>query len=195
MIFKQLFEFYVLMFEMKVECNNKRIIGHSNEISTKFKMVKPNSNVIQMEDSIVSVQDILNNEVPEIPLETTYNVSWLVINGKQIANIPKCVSERKEWYLVHGEDEVQEESNELDISLRNSSIECELYLNNIKTRMFSTNSTAKAEMYHQIHVDEGLKQILPYLVHWIQSEVEVVICVHNRFNRFWGQNQNVCYPI
>ncbi|KNB41929.1 transcription initiation factor TFIID subunit [Blastocystis sp. subtype 4] len=155
------------MFEMKVECNNKRIIGHSNEISTKFKMVKPNSNVIQMEDSIVSVQDILNNEVPEIPLETTYNVSWLVINGKQIANIPK----------FHGEDEVQEESNELDISLRNSSIhslsfECELYLNNIKTRMFSTNSTAKAEMYHQIHVDEGLKQILPYLVHWIQSSID-----------------------
>ena len=84
------------MFEMKDEYDNKRIIGHSNETSTKFKTVKPNSNVIQMEDSIISVQDILNTEVPELPLETTYNVSWLVINGKQIANIPKCVFERRE---------------------------------------------------------------------------------------------------
>ena len=151
--------------------------------------MKPNSNVIQLEDSIVSVQDILNSEIPEIPQETTYNVSWLVINGRQISHIPECVFERNESYLVHGEDEVQEENNELDISLRNSSIhslsfECELYLNNIKTRMFSTNSTAKAEMYHQIHVDEGLKQILPYLVHWIQSEVEVIVSIHSRSNPF-----------
>lgn len=50
--------------------------------------------------------------------------------------------------------------------------------------MFSNNSTAKAEMYHQIHVDEGLKQILPYLVHWIQSEVEVILIIHDRFSLF-----------
>lgn len=84
------------MFEMNDFGDNKRIIGHSNELSTKFKTVKPNSNVIQMEDSIVSIHDILNSEVPEIPLETTYNVSWLVINGRQIAHIPKCVFERRE---------------------------------------------------------------------------------------------------
>ena len=43
--------------------------------------------------------------------------------------------------------------------------------------MFSDSNTAKGEMYHQLHVDDGLKQILPYLVNWIQNEVgDGVIC-------------------
>ena len=39
--------------------------------------------------------------------------------------------------------------------------------------MFSDSSMVKGEMYHQLHVDDGLKQILPYLVNWIQNEVGV----------------------
>ena len=71
----------------------------------------------------------------------------------------------------------------MDISVRDSSIhslsfECELYLNTIKTRMFSDSNTAKGEMYHQLHVDDGLKQILPYLVNWIQNEVGLEEACH-----------------
>ena len=44
--------------------------------------------------------------------------------------------------------------------------------------MFSDSNTAKGEMYHQLHVDDGLKQILPYLVNWIQNEVGVGVICH-----------------
>lgn len=65
-----------------------------------------------------------------------------------------------------------------DSSIHSLSFECELYLNTIKTRMFSDNNTTKGEMYHQLHVDDGLKQILPYLVNWIQSEVGDGVACH-----------------
>lgn len=65
-----------------------------------------------------------------------------------------------------------------DSSIHSLSFECELYLNTIKTRMFSDSNTAKGEMYHQLHVDDGLKQILPYLVNWIQNEVSVGVICH-----------------
>lgn len=44
--------------------------------------------------------------------------------------------------------------------------------------MFSDSNTAKGEMYLQLHVDDGLKQILPYLVNWIQNEVSVGVICH-----------------
>lgn len=81
--------------------------------------------------------------------------------------------------VVHGEDAAQEDSSTVEISVRDPSVhslsfECELYLKNIKVRMFSEDDAQKAEMYHQIHIDEGLKQICPYLVSWIQSEVNAM---------------------
>ena len=154
------------------------MLGYSNDVTTKFKSVGSRNATLKMEDSLLSIQDILNSEVPEIPLETRYDVSWIVMNGKQIASLPTC---RKVWNdsaTVHREDDLQESNTEIDISVRDSSIhslsfECELYLNTIKTRMFSDSSMVKGEMYHQLHVDDGLKQILPYLVNWIQNEVGV----------------------
>ena len=64
----------------------------------------------------------------------------------------------------------------MDLQLRNPSIhtlsfECELYLKNIKATMFSNDILKKTEIYHQLQLDPGLKQILPYLINWIQSEV------------------------
>lgn len=154
------------------------MLGYSNDVTTKFKSVDTGSATLKMEDSILSIQDILNSEVPEIPLETRYDVSWIVMNGKQIASLPTCLEVWNDSVIVHREDDLQESNTEIDISVRDSSIhslsfECELYLNTIKTRMFSDSNTTKGEMYHQLHVDDGLKQILPYLVNWIQSEVSV----------------------
>ena len=38
--------------------------------------------------------------------------------------------------------------------------------------MYSDDYSLKYEVYHQLQIDEGLKQICPYLVNWIQQEVE-----------------------
>ena len=68
------------------------MLGYSNDVTTKFKSVDKRTTTLKMEDSLLSIQDILNSEVPEIPLETRYDVSWIVMNGKQIASLPTCRS-------------------------------------------------------------------------------------------------------
>ena len=37
--------------------------------------------------------------------------------------------------------------------------------------MYCTSNNKKTEIYHLLQNDKGLKQILPYLVNWIQTEV------------------------
>ena len=56
-------------------------------------------------------------------------------------------------------------------AIHTMSFECELYLQNIKSQMYSDEYCMRYEVYHQLQIDEGLKQICPYLVNWIQSEV------------------------
>lgn len=36
------------------------------------------------ESKIISVNHILESEVPELPLETSFKVNWLVVGGRQI---------------------------------------------------------------------------------------------------------------
>ena len=79
--------------------------------------------------------------------------------------------------MVDNESAKQDDVEEVPIQLRSQSIhtlssECELYLQNIKSRMYSDDYSLKYEVYHQLQIDEGLKQICPYLVNWIQQEVE-----------------------
>ena len=64
----------------------------------------------------------------------------------------------------------------MDVQLRNPSIhslsfESELYLKTIKSHMSCGDNYLKTAIYHQLQTDDGLKQICPYLVNWIQTEV------------------------
>lgn len=68
----------------------KRVIGHSNSVVTKYKTLSSDQKKIVLEDKIVKISDILNTEVPDIPLETNYSVAWFVVNGRQIAFKPEC---------------------------------------------------------------------------------------------------------
>lgn len=147
-------------------------------MTVKYQSMDPKSKIVKLQDSIVAIQDVLNEEVTQIPQELTYSVSWLVVDGKQISHLSQCNCILMPFILVHNEDEEHDVDNKPSISFHDASIhslsfECELFLKNIKSRMFSNNTIVKAEMYHQLHFDEGLKQILPYLVNWIQNEVNI----------------------
>ena len=79
--------------------------------------------------------------------------------------------------MVDNESAKQDDVEEVPIQLRSQSIhtlsfECELYLQNIKSRMYSDAYSLKYEVYHQRQIAEVMKQICPYLVNWIQQEVE-----------------------
>lgn len=55
-------------------------------------------------------------------------------------------------------------------SVHSLSFECELYLKKIKSRLYSPEEE-NTEVFHQLQTDEGLNQLCPYLVNWIQSTV------------------------
>lgn len=74
------------------------------------------------------------------------------------------------------QDNVKDSSIQLHKpSIHTLSFECELYLNNIKSTMFEDKTSKRSVVYHQLQVDCGLKQILPYLINWIQSEVQTLM--------------------
>lgn len=118
-------------------------------------------------DEIVPVSDILESDIPDLPLETTFTIDWLAINGKQI-NFIKDFDE---------DDDNTERPPDIQLlsqSIHLLSFECELYLKNIKDRMYIVDGK-NTEIFHQLQIDDGLKQICPYLVHWIQSKVQMIM--------------------
>ena len=151
------------------------MFGYSEDMTIKYKKVESGKSVMELEDSIISIHDILNSEVPEIPLETTYDVEWVVVNGKQIAHLPNGKNNLKGWWVVQEESQTKEKQ-EICVSIHDSTVhtlsfECELYLSKIKSYMVSKRYEEQARIYHQIHIDKGLGQILPYVVNWIQTTV------------------------
>lgn len=54
-------------------------------MSTKGKEQK-----VKIEDPIIAVSDVLSSEIRELPIETTFSVNWLVVNGKQVNFLSTC---------------------------------------------------------------------------------------------------------
>lgn len=157
-------------------------MGYRNNPTLSLKLNEKNADGVFFQDEIVSVDDILDSRVPDLPVETSFEVDWFVINGEQINYIDTCI---EYWILwsIDNKDKSQEDDKNYDVQLRSPSIhilsfECELYLKNIKVSMFANELFKKTEIYHQLQVDQGLKQILPYLVNWIQTEVWMINYQH-----------------
>ena len=127
---------------------------------------------------IVSVDQLLESEVPELPLETSFKVNWFVVEGNQI----QYLKERTDflafdlYFLVEDDDNSPDDSPDVQLlnqsvrSVHSLSFECELYLKKIKSRLYSPEEE-NTEVFHQLQTDEGLNQLCPYLVNWIQSTV------------------------
>lgn len=175
-------------------------MGYRNNPALSLKLNEKNTDGVLFQDEIVSVDDILDSRIPDLPVETSFEVDWFVVDGKKINYIETCIKWWIPWY-IDNKDKSQEDDKNYDIQLRSPSIhtlsfECELYLKNIKSSMFSNELFKKTEIYHQLQVDQGLKQILPYLINWIQTEVGMLINHHLlRFNPLWKRNQRICFPI
>ena len=56
-------------------------------MSTKGKEQK-----VKIEDPIIAVSDVLSSEIRELPIETTFSVNWLVVNGKQVNFLSTCIT-------------------------------------------------------------------------------------------------------
>ena len=54
-------------------------------MSTKGKEQK-----VRIEYPIIAVSDVLSSEIRELPIETTFSVNWLVVNGKQVNFLSTC---------------------------------------------------------------------------------------------------------
>ncbi|CBK23396.2 uncharacterized protein [Blastocystis hominis] len=146
--------------------NFDKILGYKNrrsEMQRSFMLLSDKSN----DSKIVSVNHIIESEVPELPMETSFKVNWFVVEGNQIQY-------RKEM----GEDDDDSDDSPdvqlLSQSIHSLSFECELYLKKIKSRLYSSEEE-NTEVFHQLQTDEGLNQICPYLVDWVQSTTQKII--------------------
>lgn len=78
-------------------------------------------------------------------------------------------------------------------SVHSLSFECELYLKKIKSRLYSSEEE-NTEVFHQLQTDEGLNQICPYLVDWVQSTVLYPLSLLNRRKRSCRRSPSAWSP-
>ena len=81
----------------------------------------------------------------------------------------------------------------LSQSIHSLSFECELYLKKIKSRLYSSEEE-NTEVFHQLQTDEGLNQICPYLVDWVQSTVLYPLSLLNRRKRSCRRSPSAWSP-
>ena len=81
----------------------------------------------------------------------------------------------------------------LSQSIHSLSFECELYLKKIKSRLYSPEEE-NTEVFHQLQTDEGLNQICPYLVDWVQSTVLYPLSLLNRRKRSCRRSPSAWSP-
>ena len=58
-----------------------------------FMLLSDKSN----DSKIVSVNHIIESEVPELPMETSFKVNWFVVEGNQI----QYLKESTDFFLIH----------------------------------------------------------------------------------------------
>ena len=51
---------------------------------------KDKANKVCIEDPIISISDVLSSEIKELPIETTFSVKWLAVDGKQVGFMSAC---------------------------------------------------------------------------------------------------------
>lgn len=66
-------------------------MGYRNNPTLSLKLNEKNADGVFFQDEIVSVDDILDSRVPDLPVETSFEVDWFVINGEQINYIDTCI--------------------------------------------------------------------------------------------------------
>lgn len=66
------------------------MLGHNNGSIVRVVSTKGKEQKVRIEDPIIAVSDVLSSEIRELPIETTFSVNWLVVNGKQVNFLSTC---------------------------------------------------------------------------------------------------------
>lgn len=66
------------------------MLGHNNGSIERVVSTKGKEQKVKIEDPIIAVSDVLSSEIRELPIETTFSVNWLVVNGKQVNFLSTC---------------------------------------------------------------------------------------------------------
>ena len=68
------------------------LLGYRNNPTLQIKSNENKQGDLSIKDEIVSVSDILDARIPDLPVETSFEVNWFVVNGKQIDYIETCIA-------------------------------------------------------------------------------------------------------
>ena len=76
--------------DVRKRCNIyvQTLIGYRNN---PIIIGKQSSTKKEESDEMLIVEDILNAPLPELPVETSFEVDWLVVKGKQVSFNETCI--------------------------------------------------------------------------------------------------------
>ena len=70
--------------------HKQAILGYRNNPTLAFRNNPDENTDTKFEDKILYVSNILSSRIPEIPVETSFEVDWFVVEGKQISHLQSC---------------------------------------------------------------------------------------------------------
>jgi transcription initiation factor TFIID subunit 6 len=166
------------------------LYGHNSTVPQKFKSVQMENKetVYFLKDDVVKLEDVISAPLPPCPVEPTFTVHWLAVNGKQ-PSIPQNASaaelrealskllgdgnKGKKRLATHGA-----EANGVKTTVKHVlSREQQRYFEKVTTAVMKTENLSdldvklKQACYTSVRCDEGLHQLTPYFTQFIADGV------------------------
>ncbi|KAJ1920027.1 histone H4-like TAF Taf6, SAGA complex subunit [Mycoemilia scoparia] len=165
-------------YALKVK-NFEPLYGFGMEGEIKYhKATSGYEDLYYVDEEEVELDDIINQPLPDVPLETTYTAHWLAIEGVQpkIKQNPidptegETPSEKKKKVGLDGEK--SSVGVQVTPLVKHAlSKELQLYYDCVTTSLGSDDPVVKSTALESLGADAGIHQLVPYFIQYIADKV------------------------
>lgn len=154
--------------------NVEPLYGYTSSDPAAFRQADATGDLFFIEDHVVNFDEVLNADLPPVPLDPYFSAHWLAVDGVQprIAENPtenygKEVAAKKTSVIKASTSDAQAKPS-VKYSLTK---EQQLLLEHVTLAIKGSDDILKKAALKSMRFDGGLNQLVPYLTQFIADEV------------------------
>ena len=149
--------------------------GFASTDKVVFKQVDGVDDLYYLEDREVKLETVLNSPLPKGPVDPTFSLHWLAIEGVQ-PSIAQNPSEQSEVVDDSGTSPSTTNESSAGVTIKTDvqhvlSKEQQLYYQHVCTGLRSGDAKLQKAVLKSLSSDAGLHQLVPYFTQFLASEV------------------------